>query len=455
MRLECGMETLLTRFIAALRLAEVPVSPAETLDALRVLRVIGIHDRKQLRNALALTLAKSSAEKERFAACFDTFFHDFAFNERPQSDYFAEVSLADIARVIPPGRALERAAMMFSESAPQLGSELVQGAALSSSGRMTNLRDKRHLVDDLLAWLEVPAIKRHLLQNEDLTTPATRSALQHLVQYFTDEVQAFVDRRYALTIDPSGRKALVDTALEANLAQLPPAYFTDAGRVVAILAEALRQKHRQRQRRSRRGSLDLPWTLRRNLRYDGVPFHLRFRRRKHQQATLYVVCDVSGSVSRVARFLLLFLHHLADALPELRLFVFSSELGEITELMRTTSPERAVEQALSEWGRGSTDYGHAFARLEALITDKLDRRSSMLILGDARSNLRDPRTRALASLARRLRQVLWLNPEPPEQWGEGDSLMRQYGPFCRRVDRCARLADLERFAERLLLATGR
>jgi hypothetical protein len=123
--------------------------------------------------------------------------------------------------------------------------------------------------------------------------------------------------------------------------------------------------------------------------------------------------------------------------------------------MRTTSPERAVEQALSEWGRGSTDYGHAFARLEALITDKLDRRSSMLILGDARSNLRDPRTRALASLARRLRQVLWLNPEAPEQWGEGDSLMRQYGPFCRRVDRCARLADLERFAERLLLATGR
>lgn len=448
------METLLTNFIAALRLADVQVSPAETLDALAVLRVIGIHDRARLHDALALTLAKSCAEKERFAACFEMFFHNFSFKERPQSAFFDQVSFADIAAVIPPGPALERAAMMLHESPPSLGPELVRGAALSSAGRMSNLRDKRHLVDDLLAWLQVPAIKRHLLEREQMTTAATRSALQHLVQYYADEVQAFADRRYALTIDPSGRKALVDTALEANLEQLSPAYFADAGRVVAMLAEALRQKHRGRQRRTRRGSLDLPWTLRRNLRFDGVPFHLRFRNRKHKQATLYVVCDVSGSVSRVARFLLLFLHHLADALPELRLFVFSSDLGEITELMRTTGPERAVERALIEWGRGSTDYGQAFTRLETLIADKLDRRSSMLILGDARSNLRDPRTRVLASLARRLRQVLWLNPEPPEQWGQGDSLMRQYAPFCRRVDRCARLVDLERFAERLLLATG-
>ena len=448
------METLLTNFIAALRLTGVQVSPAETLDALAVLRVTGIHDRARMHDALALTLAKSSAEKERFTACFEMFFHNLSFNERPQSAFFEQISREDIAAVIPPGPALERAAMMFRDSPAWLGPELVRGAAQSASGRMSSLRDKRHLVDDLLAWLEVPAIKRYLLEQEATTPAATRSALQHVVRYYTEEVQAFVDRRYALTIDPSSRKALVDSALEANLEQLPPAYYVDAGRVVVMLAEALRQKHRQRQRRSRRGSLDLPWTLRRNLRFDGVPFHLRFRNRKPKQATLYVVCDVSGSVSRVARFLLLFLHHLADALPELRLFVFSSDLGEITELMRTTGPEHAVEQALIEWGRGSTDYGQAFTRLETLIADKLDRRSSMLILGDARSNLRDPRTRVLASLARRLRQVLWLNPEPPEQWGQGDSLMRQYAPFCRRVDRCARLADLERFAERLLLVTG-
>ena len=59
------MEVTFTRFVHALRSAELPVSPAETLDAFEVMQQIGIHDPTLLENALALTLAKSRDEKAR------------------------------------------------------------------------------------------------------------------------------------------------------------------------------------------------------------------------------------------------------------------------------------------------------------------------------------------------------------------------------------------------------
>ncbi|MGA0839374.1 MAG: VWA domain-containing protein [Pseudomonadales bacterium] len=448
------MEILLTHFIAALRRADISVSPAETLDALRVLAVTGVQNRRLLRDALALTLAKTVDEKRRFEDCFELFFHDHAFTQRPESVFFAEVTREDLAGVIPPGHAPDSVELLFDRHSPNLAIALIEGTRASTAGALQSLRDKRHLVDDLLDWLEVPTIKQYLRESAT-TDQKVRSALEHLVHYLAAEVQAFVDRRYALRVDPVGNTPLIMAALESNLDQLPPAYYAETSHVIERLARALRQKYRERPRRGPRGSLDLPWMLRRNMRHDGVPFHLRFRERRHKQTTLYVICDVSGSVSRVARFLLLFLHQLGDALPHMRLFVFSSELAEITDRMATTDARESVEQALQDWGRGSTDYGQAFSQFARLVGSELHHRSSLLILGDARTNRREPGIQVLASLSQRLRQVLWLNPEPFDRWGEGDSLMHRYAPYCRRVDRCARLADLRHFAEHLLVATRR
>lgn len=443
----------LTRFVHALRCADLPVSPAETLDALSILARIGVGDRVLLHDALALALAKTPEDKARFSACFERFFQQHAFTEPAKATLLRDVdpafAMARLEGLADPALLglIER---ILRDRRTALAWQLEALVPALDLDQMQTLRDKRNLVDRLLERLGAPALDA-LLRSPDLDdAQPLLGALRYVRQYLREQVQAWADAQYALRVDATGRRALLDAALAANLDQLPPGYHADAARVVRKLAERLKQQHRRRRRRAERGTLDIRRSLRDNVAYDGTLFRLRWRERRVERATVFVACDLSGSVSRIARFLLTFLYELADALPDMRTFGFSGRLGEVTELFRRHPPERAVEEAILEWGRGSTDYGRALLDLRELIRTDLDQRSTLIILGDARSNYYDPHVDVLRDLAQRVRQVFWLNPESRDRWGEGDSLMKRYAPYCQRIDTCARLRDIERFADRLL-----
>ena len=167
---------------------------------------------------------------------------------------------------------------------------------------------------------------------------------------------------------------------------------------------------------------------------------------------MFVLCDVSGSVAQVARFLLLFLYELADVLPNVRSFAFSSTLGEVTDTFSRKAGEDAVEEALFVWGKGTTDYGRAFRDFRELCGRDLDRRSTVVVLGDGRNNYFDPNAKLLKEISNRVKQVFWLNPETRDRWADGDSEMRHYAPYCLQVKTCNRIDHIESFADRLLTA---
>jgi uncharacterized protein with von Willebrand factor type A (vWA) domain len=447
------MESTIARFVHALRSADVPVSPAETLDALTVVRQVGLDDPRLLHDALSLVLAKTRDEKQRFSECFDRFFHQLAFNEPPKASLLRGVDATRALEMLEPHadpRVLALVRGMLLDQRTLLAYEVEQAARELGVQEMQSLRDKRSLMDALLAHLGAPALDALVQSSPAESDPALAGLLRYVRQYLREQVQQYVDRQYALVVDASGKRALLDAALAANLDQLPPGYYADAARVVSKLAERLMQRHRRQRRQADRGMLDIRRSLRENVAYDGALFNLRWRERRIRRGTVFVVCDLSGSVSRIARFLLTFLYDLAEALPDLRVFGFSGQLGEITELFRRHGPERAVEQAILDWGRGNTDYGRALLDLRELVHADLDQRSTLIFLGDARSNYYEPHVDVLRGLAQRVKQVYWLNPESSDRWGEGDSLMRRYAPYCLRVDSCARLQDIERFADRLL-----
>ncbi|MDN5760174.1 MAG: VWA domain-containing protein, partial [Tomitella sp.] len=83
-------------------------------------------------------------------------------------------------------------------------------------------------------------------------------------------------------------------------------------------------------------------------------------------------------------------------------------------------------------------YSHA-------LTDK----SSMIILGDARNNYRDPNLAALHRMADAARQTHWLNPEPARQWGTGDSVATTYGTIVPMYE-CRTAEQLTDVVSRLL-----
>ncbi len=451
------MEQTLARFVHALRNADVTVTPAETLDAIQVLKQIGFSSRKLLRDALSLTLAKSVADKIRFEACFEQFFSQFAFNDAPKKTMLESFDHADLLAQVKAHASpevLELTEMVLAQQRTRLALRVQQVAEQAGVQDMHALRDKRKVNDEIAAVLGVPQLTA--LQGQLSGDLATGGA--YVRRYVATEIKRYVDVQYELVADASGKRAVLAAALSGNLSNISLEYQHEIDRVVSQFAERLRHKYKRRHKRARRGALDIRHMLRRNVAYDGHIFELAWRGRKKQQGTADVLCDVSGSVARLSRFLLMLLHSLTDVLPDVRSFAFSNRLGEVTDnfAQHHFSPEgaaRAAEETLFDWGNGATDYGRALLDFRKLVGPKLNNRSTIIILGDARSNFYDPRADVLKDLSRRVRQVLWLNPEPRDSWGQGDSEMLRYAAFCLHVHKLATLQDLERVTERLLDAS--
>ena len=447
------MELTFGRFVAALRNAEVRASPAETLTAFEIVERVGIADKTLLRDALALALAKSRDDKARFQETFERFFA-LAVRDRAKPSFVRRVDrdavLAQLRHDAPD--LVQSVANVLDDERDRLALRIHRAGAAAEIHQIKSLREKSRYGREIGTALGLDRLDTYL----DAEAPGnddtgTDDFLRYLRHYFRAQIGAYVDTQYQLHRDASGKRAILDAALRSNLDQLPVAYHHDVRQVVERLAEKLARNHRRRRKRARRGVLDIKKTLRRNMAYDGALFEVHMRQDKREPGGLYVLCDVSNSVARVARFLLLFLYELTDLLPNIRAFAFSSRLGEITDVMRERPTEVAIEEALFTWGKGNTDYARAFADFRDLCAAEIDRHSTLIVLGDARSNYYDPRADIFAELTRRAKQTYWLNPETRDQWQEGDAEMRRYAPYCLRVETCNQLRDIERFADRLLV----
>ena len=216
------------------------------------------------------------------------------------------------------------------------------------------------------------------------------------------------------------------------------------------MAKKLANMHSRRKKNFRRGKLDIRKTIQDNWVNQGVLFNLRWSYKKIDKPKIIVVCDVSGSVGAYARFMLMFLFSLTEVVSKIRAFVFSSNLGEITEDFKTNTLENAIEGALSKYGGGSTDYSSALSDLVSICIDEIDKKTTVVILGDARNNFGPDKAELLKLVKDRAKQVYWLNPEGTYRWNTGDSVMNTYSAYCTKVFECGTLTQLERVIGTLL-----
>jgi hypothetical protein len=225
-------------------------------------------------------------------------------------------------------------------------------------------------------------------------------------------------------------------------------------RIVGRLAKKLADRHGRRLKQRQRGRLDTARTLRRNAGLGGLPFDLVLKTKPRERPRIAAICDVSGSVARHVRFLLLFLHALEAEVADLRLFAFSGRLEDVGHLVAAQEPEAAIAHILRRLGAGATDYGQALLDLVTDHPDAIDRHTTVILLGDGRSNHADPRLDLFRAMAERAKRLVWLNPEPPSLWGTGDSEIPAYRPHVSRLEHCRTIGDLERVLDQVLDAYG-
>jgi uncharacterized protein with von Willebrand factor type A (vWA) domain len=428
----------LADFIRALRAHDVQVSPAEAIDAHEALIEVGFDDRELVRDALMASLAKSANEAARFETCFDAFFARDGFanwaGERGESrpGGLAELLLSGDAAAL--AEAMEAAAERAGAGAIQLSAQ---------RGLMV-----RRVLDEMgLRGVEarIGALRQ---AGEEGETERLAEARERLF----DEARAFVGRQERLYASLSGRRLRDRVLARQSFAAIAADDVMAMEALVRRMAKKLAERYARRRHRARVGQLDVRRTIRRSLAYDGTPFDLTWKQRRIERPRIVVACDVSRSVAAAAQFLLLFLYCLKDVVGRLDACAFSDRLVAVDDLLTEETVDEAIPLILERIGFRPTNYGRALEDLFAIHGERLSRRTTVIILGDGRSNFAEPRLDLMRRLAAQTRQVIWLNPEPRAYWGQGDSRMDAYSRFCRVARTCNTLVGLERIIEEALAA---
>jgi hypothetical protein len=455
------MNQRVVEFITALRNQGVRVSVAESIDAMRAAEVAGVGEREIFRSALRATLVKEPQDLPTFDKLFPNFFGSDA--PPPMQQPGGEMSPEEREQM------MQQLMQMLQGMTPEQLRRLFE--AMMTGQGMTN-REMRELLDQYTILAQLPgsmpaqyAARRAL---RDMQFARLEELLQELIERLRQEgvseealqqmEQEARENQQALGRQIAEQAAAGQAEREAEeRRKQPPAEdledrpfeylgdedYDDLRKVIQRLASQLRTRIALRQKRASKGKLDAKGTIRANLRFGGVPMDIRHRH-KHLKPRITVICDVSGSMERVSRFMLLLVYALQNQISRTRPFVYYRTIADVRSDFEELRPEEAVRVVRSrvQGGPYQTSLGACLTCLTNEHLDAVDHRTTVIFLGDGDDHMGPPNPQDFELIKRRANKVVWLNPEAPYRWGREDNHMHIYGPLCDAVHHVSNLRQL-------------
>ena len=478
-----GMVTAIIQFAQICRAAGITVSPAEVLDAVGQMEWIDLSEEGQFKTVLKANFIKNHHDQDTFEALYDFFFHRLPGMGRGKRTPAASKDLLNLL------------------DAPGDG----------SSGRedfqaLMDLlaRDPLNYLDLFLkmqaAELDIPevSLSRFSPSGEGTFSLVSRNRMQARLRELLsksfpsgDESRRFYLQEYLIDALPeAGQKGDGDDSHPdppvyfqpgpsrpgpANLGEVPFQHLTAAeARAVHDIISRLAGKYKdriiRRYSRSKKGAVDIRRTIRKSAQYEGVPMKLAWRRRLPQKPKIVALCDVSYSVWAAVPFMLNILYSLQDCFRQVKSFVFIARVAAVSDIFARHETMAAIDQVMDsyqlQYPRSAvygdekdkypgdqdpeiSDYGTALAEFLEKFSDVLDRRTTLIILGDGRSNFLAPQADILGKIREKCQRVVWLNPEPEALWGDGDSEILAYRPHLQELRPCGNLSQLAAFVSDL------
>jgi uncharacterized protein with von Willebrand factor type A (vWA) domain len=447
-----GLSGQLLAFAEDLRGEGVAIGTSEILDSFAALEYVPWTDRRDFREALSATLAKSPEDRRVFELVFERFFF------RAVEAQAAREQVAEGHGELP------------SDGDINLDTLRQQIAAALRDGSDAALRDLARLAiaafgrgeGSGVLGVDVQRIRRALglraepqpeLPEDDPRRPGLpREQLRRFEQHLRRELERGLIERTA-KLPPKRPLHELDRALPSG----PIQDLAAVHRVVAQLKRRLATQGHEMRGRKRHAHVDVRRTMRASLETGGVPVTLKYRPQRPRRPEIFVLCDVSTSVTSASTFFLSVLHALHDAFRKLRSFVFIERISEVTEVFERERDFRAASEAVSRDAgvadvSGYTDYGRVWTEFLALVEDELHPRATVIVLGDARTNGRPPRDDVFAAITERAGRTFWLNPEPKLYWNYGDSVIAAYARHCTAFE-CWNTDGLSTFVDALMKPT--
>jgi uncharacterized protein with von Willebrand factor type A (vWA) domain len=442
-----GFDGELIGFGEDLRAEGMAVGTSELLDAFSVLGLINWSDPQEFREGLAATIAKSPEDRRIFDIVFDRFFFRAAEAQAVRLD------------VSEPGSKLDGENVDLDELRRQIAQALQEGSE-------SEIRDLARLAiaafgkgqGSGVLGVDVQRIRRALgLRSEPQPElpedePRRHGLPRDQLRTFEQQLRRELERsEIGRTSELPAKRPLSD--LDRNLPGGPVQDLAQVHKVVTQLKRRLATQGNELRGHARHAHVDVRATMRASLQTGGVPVDLKFKPVRPRRPEIFVLCDVSTSVTSAATFFLSVLHALHDAFRKMRSFVFIERISEVTEVLARERDFRAAAAAIAADAgvadiSGYTDYGRVWSEFKDLIEDELHPRATVIVLGDARTNGRPPRDDVFAAITARAGRTFWLNPEPKLYWNYGDSVIAAYAQYCEAFE-CWTTGQLEEFVKAL------
>lgn len=452
----------LTGFIDRLRQVGVPVSTSEAIDATQALRYIEWSNRSVFRSALATTLVKNDAHRPVFETLFDIYFAEglksldlAASDDDPVS---ADGDRPDDMTV----EILDALMRMDLDLLNRLAAEAIRRYAGMEPGRPVGGRYYLWKVEQALDLSSITDLLSGMLaagagdqaSGSPLATRLAREEATARIGELRRRIEKIIRSTLIADRGPDAIARALSRPLpeEVEFLQASSQDLAEMRRTIAILARRLAARLAYKHSHSKHGRVDFRRTIRRSLETGGTPLQPKYRHRI-ERPELVVICDVSGSVAAFSRFALALLYSLSQHFRKIRSFAFIDTIDEVTHFFEQAEMDEAARRVRTEanvvWLDGHSDYGHSISEFLHRYSESLSPKTTVLLLGDARSNFRDPKESALHSLRGRVRKLYLLNPEPHRHWNTGDSIVSKYESACDGVHEVRNLRQLSYFIEKI------
>ena len=459
-----GLPGHLVGFVEALRAQGISVGPSETVDAGQVLSVLDLSDRETVREGLACAVLRRADHRQTYDALFDLWWPSALGGRTVLTEETSEVLKDPDPEDIEAMRGMLLDLLTDNPDISDLDNRLVAMIAqiVEAYGRYTSSRGPSYSSYQALKAMGLDQLEGRLLAgllapHGDDPSPTQEQIAKALAAQKISQLRRMVEgetkRRTAeqLGRDHVQMYGIPQLAENVEFLRASGDQLRQMRRVVAPLARTLATRLAARRRRARAGAIDLRKTLRKSMSTGGVPIDVVLRKPRPARPELVVLCDVSGSVAGFSHFTLLLVHALRQQFSRVRVFAFIDTTDEVTHLFGPDADLAvAVQRITREAGvytrDGHSDYGNAFVSFTENFPGVLSPRSSLLILGDGRTNYRGPAADVLAHMVNASRHAHWLNPEPRHLWGSGDSAVPRYEDVitmheCRSAKQLAAVID--------------
>jgi uncharacterized protein len=477
---------LLNGFIGELRLAGLPVSLTENLDAMEAVRHVPLDDRVAFKYALAATLVKNHAHWRAFETVFEVYFSlrgaEFELDEdaagnSPELDDQLEGELPEGAGKGDgqggPGDSLtpEELAEMLYQALLKGDDAMMRAMARQAVKRYAGMEPGRPVGGTYYLYrtmrnLDLDGMLERLMEQarQDSPEPLTpleerleQDEYEHRVDQLKQEIEAEIRRRLVADrgVDAMAKTLRKPLPEDIDFMHASREEMISLRKALQPLARRLAVRLARKRRHGRKGALDFRNTVRHSLSYGGVPAEPKFKYPRPSKPEIFVVADISGSVAAFARFTLHLVHAISGQFSRVRSFVFIDGIDEVTRFFEGTEDiveaiHRVNTEADVVWVDGHSDYGHAFEVFWQRYGRDVGPKTTVIILGDARNNYHASQSWVIKEMRQKARHVYWLNPEPRAYWDTGDSIVGEYGIHADGTFECRNLRQLERFVDHLV-----